>query len=164
MAQTENNNTGRIKILSVVWYKVLPPNFGGQKAIAFFNEHLAWHAPLVCICSRNNSVLAAPYEIHNILPESKWQFLNPLCWRKIYQLAKKESITHLVSEFPYYGIAGFLCKKLLRVKLITNTHNIEFIRFREQKKWWWNLLFFFEKLALKKSDLVFFKTDDDKDS
>lgn len=39
------------KILSIVWYKVLPPVFGGQKGIAGFNKHLAKHHPLVCLCS-----------------------------------------------------------------------------------------------------------------
>lgn len=162
MAQLEKKDTS--KILSVVWFKVFPPKFGGQKAVAFFNEYLNEHLALVCICSKNNEDISSSYPVHRSLPVSGLQFLNPFVWRKMYTVAKKEDITHLILEFPYHGIAGFLCKKLLKIKLVINTHNIEFLRFKEQKKWWWGPLFHFEKWVLKNADAVFFKTDADKEA
>ncbi|WP_345238898.1 glycosyltransferase family 4 protein [Flavisolibacter ginsenosidimutans] len=157
----EANKTGNCKLLSVVWFKVLPPKFGGQKAVAFFNQHLAKCAPLICLCSKNNESIATNYRIENILPVGKIQVLNPFAWQKIYTAAKREGITHLLLEFPYYGLAGMLCKKLLGVKLVVNTHNIEYLRFKEQKKWWWGLLFHLERLILRAADAVFFKTEAD---
>lgn len=161
MAQQEKPNS-HIKILSVVWYKVLPAVYGGQKAVAYFNEHLGRLATLTCLCSYNNGVSAVSYDVKNFLPGGKTQFINPLVWRKIYVIAKKEKITHLILEFPYHGIAAIICRTLLRVKLIVNTHNIEFLRFKEQGKWWWRLLFYFERWVLKKSSAAFFKTEGDK--
>jgi glycosyltransferase involved in cell wall biosynthesis len=153
--------TGGIKILSLVWFKVLPPKFGGQKAVALFNQHLAQHAPLLCLCSKNNENTSTNYRVENVLPVGKGHVLNPLVWQKIYDTAKREGITHLLLEFPYYGLAGILCKKLLSVKLIVNTHNIEYRRFKEQKKWWWGPLFHLERLTLRAADTVFFKTEAD---
>ena len=159
MAQPpENNADSNIKVLSVVWYKVLPPKFGGQKAVAFFNEYLSKEASLDSLCSKNNSVPDVSYKIHPTLPIGKSQFINPFVWRKLYLFAKRNNITHLILEFPYHGIAGFICKKLLKVKLIINTHNIEYLRFREQKRWWWGLLYHFERWTLRNADSVFFKT------
>jgi glycosyltransferase involved in cell wall biosynthesis len=162
MAEQEKAPANNIKILSVVWYKVLPPKFGGQRAVAFFNEHLGLHVPLVCLCSKNNELIKTSYKIQNLLPVSKMQFLNPLTWRKIYSTAKNEKATHLILEFPYHGIAGFICKKWLGINLIIHTHNIEFLRFKEQKKWWWGPLFHFEKWVLKNANTVLFKTEKDK--
>jgi polysaccharide biosynthesis protein PslH len=164
MAQQEQTNTAGCKVLSVVWYKVLPPKYGGQKAVAYFNEYLAEQLSLILLCSKNNEVDAVSYPVYNWLPVSKLQFLNPFVWRQIYQFVKKEKFTHLILEFPYYGVAGILCQKLLGVKLVVNTHNIEFIRFKQQKKWWWGLLFHFEKWVLKNADAVFFKTDADEET
>src|SRR5688572_30144424 len=160
MAQQKNNNN--IKILSVVWYKVLPPKFGGQKAIALFNENLGKLTSLNCLCSRNNEPEKAGYSIYNILPVSQTQFLNPYIWLRIYLVAKRTRSTHLILEFPYHGISGLICKKYLGVKLIINTHNIEFLRFKEQNRKWSELLYHFERWILRRANLVFFKTENDK--
>jgi polysaccharide biosynthesis protein PslH len=76
--------------------------------------------------------------------------------------AKRQKATHLILEFPYYGLAGVICKKLLGLNLIIHCHNIEFLRFREQKKSWWRLLYFLEKWTLQKADSVFVKTPKDR--
>jgi glycosyltransferase involved in cell wall biosynthesis len=158
MAQQQKATDG-IKILSVVWYKVLPAKFGGQKGVALFNEYLGRLAMLTCLCSRNNEVLPVSYAIDASLPVGKAQFLNLLVWRKIYATAKGQKTTHLILEFPYHGIAGILCKTLLRVKLIVHEHNIESLRFKEQKNRWWRILFLVESWVLRKADAVFFKTE-----
>lgn len=153
-----------IKILSVVWFRVLPANYGGQKGTALFNEHIAQQAVLLCICSENNQPSTASYPIVNTLPITKLQFLNPFCWRQIYKLAKKENITHLVLEYPYYGFAAYFVKKFLKAKVIIHEHNIEFIRFRELKKLWAELLRVFEKRTLMNADLVMVKTAIDRNT
>lgn len=151
------------KILSIVWYKILPPVFGGQKGIAHFNEHLSRHYPLVCLCSENNEPANnLSWQIISTLPVSKWQFLNPFCWKKIKSVVKKEKITHIILEHPYHAIAAFRAKKAGRARLIIHSHNIESERFRQTGKWWWKLLRHYEKWIHQKADLSLFKTEKDR--
>lgn len=161
MAQ-QQKASGGIRILSVVWYKVLPARFGGQKGVALFNEYLGRLAPLHCLCSKDNVVEQTSYSVDASLPVGKSQFFNPFCWRKIYKAAKRFRATHLILEFPYHGIAGMFCKKRLGVKLIVHSHNIESLRFREQKKNLWKALHHLEKWTLRHADLIFFKTEKDR--
>ena len=150
------------KILSIVWYKVLPARYGGQKGIAHFNQHLAGHYPLVCLCSSNNEPADfLSYQLKPVLPTGKWQFINPAVWWTILSEAKKIEATHVIIEHPYHAIAGYLCKIFLRTKLLIHSHNIEHTRFKEQQKWWWYLLRYFEKWAHAKADLSLFKTLND---
>jgi polysaccharide biosynthesis protein PslH len=158
----QQTTPGSIRILSVVWYKVLPPFFGGQKGVACFNEYLGRLAPLACLCSKNNTVIPASYHIDATLPVSKSQFVNPFCWRKIFLAAKRQKATHLILEFPYYGLAGVICKKLLGLNLVIHCHNIESLRFKKQNKGWWRLLHAYEKWTLRKADGIFFKTEKEK--
>jgi polysaccharide biosynthesis protein PslH len=162
MAQPQTG-PDNIRILSVVWYKVLPPLFGGQKGVALFNEYLGRLAPLTCLCSKNNGLQNTSYMIEASLPVGKSQFFNPRCWRKIFRSAKRIRATHIILEFPYYGMAGLLCQKLLRTKLVLHAHNVEALRFREQGKGWWKALFFLERLAMKTADFIFFKTEKDRE-
>lgn len=153
------------KVLSIAWYKVLPPKYGGQKGIACFNEYLGRKTSLTCLCSKNNeSTRSLSYTLLPGLPVSKWQFLNPFTWRKIMRVAKKEKPTHIILEHPYHAIAGWLAKKRTVAKLIIHSHNIEYLRFREQGKWWWRLLRSYERWAHRKADLSFFKTEQELNS
>ncbi len=152
------------KILSIVWYKVLPPVFGGQKGIAHFNKELAKHAELVCLCSRNNTLPDdAGYRILPILPLSKKQFLNPIAWNKITSVAVKEKPSCIILEHPYHGIAALKAKKATGAKLIVHSHNIESERFRQLGKWWWKLLRSHEGRTHRNADLSLFKTEADKE-
>ena len=57
-----------VKILSLVPYKFLPPDMGGQKGIAFFNRYLSRHTNLLCVTIKDNSESATEgYPIKNIL-------------------------------------------------------------------------------------------------
>lgn len=163
MAQPQNAPND-VRILSVVWYKVLPPHFGGQKGVALFNEHLGRLTPLLCLCSKDNEAYQTSYAVEALLPLGKNQFVNPFCWRKIYQTAKRFQATHLILEFPYHGLAGMLCKKGLGLKLVVHSHNVETLRFREQRKKRWRLLQVLEKWVLRNADAVFFKTEKDRDA
>lgn len=150
------------KILSIVWYKVLPPVFGGQKGIAGFNKHLAKHHPLVCICSKNNEPTDDVfYKVLPELPISKLQFFNPFVWLKIRSVAKREKPTHIICEHPYHGIAAFLAARAIKAKLIIHSHNIESERFKQAGKFWWRILRVYERWVHRKADLSFFKTFSD---
>lgn len=160
MAQQQKSTTS-IKVLSLVWYKVLPPLYGGQKGVALFNEYLGRLIPLTCLCAKTNEPIETSYTVDNSLPAGKGQFLNPFCWRKIISTAKRDKTTHLLLEFPYHGFIAVLCKRILGVKLVLHSHNIESIRFQEQGKRWWKALFALERWTMKNADVVFFKTEKD---
>jgi polysaccharide biosynthesis protein PslH len=150
------------KILSVVWYKILPAKYGGQKGIALFNKYLSKEIELVCLCSKNNEQTSeVNYKLIPELPVSKTQFLNPFCWYKIISTVKKEKITHLILEHPYHGIAGWFAKKVYGIKLIVHSHNIEAKRFKEAGNRWWRLLAFYEKWIHRRANLSLFKTEDE---
>lgn len=151
------------RILSVVWYKVLPAVFGGQKGIAAFSEHLGKHHDLTMLCSRDNTNIAASYAVVATLPTGRLQVLAPWIWLKIYRQIRQMSATHLLLEHCYYGIAGMLAQKLVGVRLILHEHNIESERFRQMGKWWWPLLYILERQTCRKADLVLFKTKEDTD-
>jgi len=151
-----------VRILSIVWYKVLPPQFGGQKGIAYFNQQIAVHHPLVCVCSNNNEPAdGLLYTVKPILPTGKAQFLQPSSWKKIKQAAVEFNATHIILEHPYHGIAAIKAAKASGAKLIVHSHNIESQRFRSQGKWWWRLLAFYEKRVHRKACLNLFKTTED---
>jgi polysaccharide biosynthesis protein PslH len=151
------------RILSVVWYKILPARFGGQKGIAEFNDHLSVYHTLFCLCSKNNQTDQLNYTLLPELPVKNAQVLNPLNWFTINRKIHELGISHLILEHCYYGLAGIWAKRFSSVKLIVHAHNIEYTRFREMGKWWWRLLRVLEKKTYLHSDLVLFKTPEDKE-
>ena len=153
---------GRIRVLSIAWYKILPAKYGGQKGIALFNNELAKHFPLITLCSQNNEQFGeVPYKLIPGLPVSKWQFLSPSAWKKIQRTASKENVTHIILEHPYHGIAAIRARKQTPAKLIVHSHNIESLRFKQLGKWWWRFLAHYEKWVHRCADLNLFKTDSD---
>lgn len=153
-----------MKILSIVWYKVLPPRYGGQKGIAVFQKYLARHAPLTCLCSHNNQPGdEVEYKVLPQLPVSKGQFLHPFVIRTITEVAKKEKPTHIIAEHPYHGLAARLAAKQIGAKLIIHSHNIESERFRQLGKWWWRMMRWYEGWVHRCAGLSLFKTKEDMD-
>lgn len=152
------------KILSLVWYKVLPARFGGQKGIAQFNQYLGKLLPLVCVCSDNNEPTGQEtYEVVNDLPSNKWQFLDPALPIQLSARIRNEGITHLVLEHCYHGLTGIKLAKKHGLYLIVHSHNMEYARFREMKKWWWRLLLRIERRTHRHAHLSLFKTDADRE-
>jgi glycosyltransferase involved in cell wall biosynthesis len=149
-------------ILSLVWYKVLPARFGGQKGIARFSHYLGLHHPLYMVCSRNNEASGQEsFQVINELPDKKWQFIDPSVKKKISSVIDQHAITHLLLEHCYHGFFGVQLAKKHALQLIVHSHNIEYQRFRELKKWWWPLLYLVEKRTHQAADLSLFKTSDD---
>jgi glycosyltransferase involved in cell wall biosynthesis len=149
------------KILSVVWYQILPARFGGQKGIAEFNEYLSRHHVLHCLCSRNNDPAQASYQVMPELPLARRQVANPANWFRIIRKIRETKAEHLILEHCYYGLAGMWAKKSTGVRLIVHAHNIEATRFREIGKWWWSLLWLLEKFTFRSANLILFKTPED---
>ncbi|HEX6334175.1 MAG TPA: glycosyltransferase [Flavisolibacter sp.] len=150
-----------MRFLSVVWYKVLPPRYGGQKGIALFNRALAARYPLACLCSADNDPASEEYPVLPELPVGKTQFANPLVWRKIIVQARSTQATHIILEHPYHAIAAVLAKKITGARLVVHSHNIEHIRFRDQGRRGWKQLCRLERYAHRRADLSLFKTAKD---
>lgn len=149
-------------ILSLVWYKVLPARFGGQKGIVLFNQYVGKHHHIVCLCSSNNEPTGAEgFTVIKELPDSKWQFADPFLHRKISRIIVEHKITHLVLEHCYHGINGIRLARKHGLKLIVHSHNIEYERFRVMNKWWWRALYLLEKKTHRAADLSMFKTEND---
>ena len=152
------------KILSVVWYKVLPAKFGGQKGISQFNDYLSNYFPLTCICSSNNEPTGTEnYRVKAILPTSKWQVVSLRAWSKIIRELKGGDFSHLIIEHCYYGLLGKYARSFHHKFLIVHSHNIEYLRFKEMEKRWWPMLFWLEKKSHQWADLSLFKTPADMD-
>ncbi len=154
-----------IKVASIVWYKVLPAIYGGQKGIALFNQYLSRRVSLTCICSKNNMPATDPgYAIAPVLPESKIQFINPVTWIKILRAVKRSGAGHIILEHPYHGVAAWLASRFTGAKLIIHSHNLEYERFREMKKRGWKLLYILEKWIHRKAMLSLFVTEKEKET
>ena len=152
-----------LKILSLVPYKFLPPDMGGQKGIAFFNRYLSKITNLLCVTTEeNNSNHSEGYAIKNILSNSKLRYFNPFYFFTVSRIIREEKITHLIIEHPYYGWLGILLKWFCKVKLIVHSHNIESHRFKSMGRWWWGILWHYEKFTHKNANHSFFIQDDDR--
>ncbi|MEO6252353.1 MAG: glycosyltransferase family 4 protein [Ferruginibacter sp.] len=151
------------KILSLVSYKFLPPDMGGQKGIAFFNRYLSKHTNLSCVTiQENDQFLAEHYPIKNILSNSRLRYVNPFYFFTLSRMIREEKITHLVLEHPYYGWLGVLLKWFCKVKLVIHSHNIESLRFKTMNKWWWGILWHYEKWTHTNADRNFFIQENDR--
>ena len=89
-----------VKVLSLVSYKFLPPDMGGQKGIAFFNRYLSKLVNLICVTIEDNSNYTETYPVKNILSNSKLRYINPFYFFTLRRLIKEEKITHIIIEHP----------------------------------------------------------------
>jgi len=152
-----------VNVLSLVSYKFLPPDMGGQKGIAFFNRYLAKQLKLLCVTTlENDNTEGEGYLVKKILSNSKLRYINPFYFFTLNRIIKDKNITHLIIEHPYYGWLGILLKWFSKVKLVVHSHNIEALRFKTMNKWWWGILWNYEKFTHRNADLNFFIHDDDR--
>ncbi len=149
-------------VLSMVSYKIFPAKLGGQKGIALFNEHLSAFHKLICVTVNANNPSYAPYQVLNILSDSKYRYINVFYFFTIKRIIKKNHISHLIIEHPYYGWLAVWLKKFCKIKLIVHSHNIEALRFRSVGKWWWRILWKYEKYIHQKADHNFCINEEDR--
>lgn len=153
-----------VNILSLVPYKFLPPDMGGQKGIAFFNRYISSHINLYCVTIKDNSQTATEgYTIKNILSNGPFRYFNPFYFFTLRRIIREEHITHLIIEHPYYGWLGILLQWFCKVKLIVHSHNIESLRFKSMGKWWWGILWHYEKFTHRQANHNFFIQNNDRD-
>jgi polysaccharide biosynthesis protein PslH len=151
-----------MKVLSLVSYNIFPAKLGGQKGIALFNEYLSQQCDLVCVTVKSNEPkYAKSYKLYNILSNSASRYFNLFYFFSIRSIIKKEGITHLILEHPYFGWLGILLKWFAGVKLVVHSHNIENTRWKSLGKWWWPVLFRYEKWTHRSADYNFFIQEDD---
>ncbi|MEP7256649.1 MAG: glycosyltransferase [Ferruginibacter sp.] len=152
-----------VKVLSLVSYKFLPPDMGGQKGIAFFNRYLSKKIDLLCITTQENTNIETEgYPVKNILSNNQLRYINIFYFFTLSRIIRENKITQLIIEHPYYGWLGILLKWFCKVKLIVHSHNIESLRFKSTGKWWWGILWHYEKFTHRNADLNFFIHDDDR--
>ncbi|MBL7740065.1 MAG: glycosyltransferase family 4 protein [Chitinophagaceae bacterium] len=150
------------KFLSIVWYRVLPPEYGGQKGIAYFNEYLGRKVSLTCLCSENNSPdQPLSYQLVNKLPSSPLQFWMPPARKQVLQYIKENPFTHIIIEHPYHGWLGKY-KEKYGFRFIVHAHNIEHLRMKARGKLWWRWIKRAERSAFRSADHILFKTGTDR--
>jgi len=153
-----------LRILSIIPYKILPANLGGEKGIAVFNEYLAKKVHLTGVTTKNNDpALAKGYTLLNILSDNRSRYGNVFLLNRIKTIIREEKITHLITEHPYYGWLASLLRKVTGVTWIVHSHNIEYMRSMSIGRWWWKALKWYEGWAYRNADKVFFISDDDKE-
>ncbi|NCU04763.1 MAG: glycosyltransferase family 4 protein [Chitinophagaceae bacterium] len=152
------------KVLNIVPYPYLPYFSGGQKLIAHFNHYLGEQCVLyVAGTEDNDATQATTYHFCPLLKKSRLRYADAGAFFRLKRLIKKEGITTVIIEHPYLGWLGVLLKASCNIKLIVHTHNIEYDRFRTLGKSWWPLLKAYEKFVLRKADIVFCITEDDRE-
>lgn len=153
-----------INIASLASYQIYPAIMGGQKGIALLYEYLSKYAPVTILGTSSNDASGVTDRIQVIpmLSNSKYRYINPFLFFSIRKYLRKNKISHLVLEHPYYGWLGLPLKWFTPVKLIIHSHNIEALRFKSTGRWWWGILWHYEKLTHRKADLNFFIHDDDR--
>jgi glycosyltransferase involved in cell wall biosynthesis len=152
-----------MKWLSIVWYKFLPPQYGGQKGIAGFNQSLGKIFPGTCLCSGDNeNVPGLSYSLLPALPVGKQQFLSRSARKLIIQTAVSEKPGFIILEHPFYSKAARKACDASGAKLILHAHNIEAERFRKSGKISWRWVKAAEKKAMRYANCILFKTDEDR--
>ena len=151
------------KIAAIVPYTFLPGQSGGQKLITGFYDALGKETELHLIGTpKNDEALATTYQLQKLLKASRLRYADVFSFFRIKSYLLQHKIEWLFIEHPYLGWLAWLLKKATGVKLAVHTHNIEYQRFRSIGKWWWSCLKAYERWVLKKADLVFCITEEDR--
>ncbi|NOT90690.1 glycosyltransferase [Ferruginibacter sp.] len=156
------NNTGDIRVLTLIPYKFLPAKLGGQRNIALFFKSFSSLIQTTCVSVKDNDLTYAPeYEVLNSIGNSKLRYINLFYFFTLKKIIKQKQITHLMVEHPYWGWLGILLKIFCRIKLVIRSQNIEAERFKSIGKWWWRILWYYERTAHRFADYNFFIQQDD---
>lgn len=154
----------RLKIVSIIPYKILPAKLGGEKGIALFNEYLSKEVHLTGITTENNDPsLARGYKLLNILSNSRARYVNIFLYFRARKILKREQADYLLIEHPYYGWLAWMLRKTMNIKLVVHSHNIEYMRSKSIGRKWWKALKWYERWVYKFADKIFFISEDDKD-
>ena len=151
------------RIVSIIPYKILPAQLGGEKGIALFNHYLAEKVQITGIATRNNDpTYAKNYTILNVLANAKSKYANPFLYFLVRKTLKQQAATHLLIEHPYFGWLAWLLKHTTNITWVVHSHNIEYMRSKSIGRWWWKALMWYERWVYRHADVVFFISEDDK--
>lgn len=152
------------RIAAIVPYKIYPYHSGGQKSIALFYQFFSQKREVFLICTSDNTKPAdSGYTLAPVLGSSVLRYINPFLYFKVKRFINENKIDVIIIEQPYFGWLGYLLKKLLKVKIIIRSHNIEGLRFKSLQKWWWKILWYYEKWIYSMADFTFFIQQNDRD-
>jgi glycosyltransferase involved in cell wall biosynthesis len=136
---------------------------GGQKGIYLFLKYFSRFCDVTCYTTRNNKPAQNEnFRIKNILSNSRLRYINFFYFFILKKDLRKEGITHLILEHPYYGWLGILLKWFGGIQLVVHSHNIESLRFKTTRKWWWKILWFYERKVYRVADKNFFISEEDR--
>ncbi len=154
----DNADSQNIKVAIIAPYSIYPTDSGGKKYVALFYKYLRKILPVQVFTTNSD---AEDNNVQGVLGTSKLRYGNVFLYWTLKKLIKKEKITHLILEHPYFGWLGWLLKKNIGIVLIVQSHNIEAIRFKTLGKTWWRILQSYEGWAHRKADINFFITEAD---
>lgn len=113
------------------------------------------------ISTTNNPELPLPFRLERLFKDRFYKYFSPLVAIRLWQFFKKEQITHCVIQQPFIGLLILPIVKLLKIKLLVYSHNIEYQRFQTIGKWWWRLLWLVEWIVYRAANTVLFISRDD---
>lgn len=151
------------KVLAIAPYPYLPYFSGGQKFIAQFFEYFGKEVDLTVITSiKNDLSLAIHYKTIPLLKKSFSRYFDRSMIKKITELVQEKRFGTLIIEHPYLAWLAFAVRKRTGIKVVIHSHNIEYQRFKSTGRWWWPILRYYERKSYKKTDAIFFITNEDK--
>lgn len=149
------------KTAVLIPHRFVPPANGGHAAGFGFCEFLAKQRDVVVISTTNNPDIPLPFRLERLFRDRFYKYFSPLVAIRLWQFLKKEQITHCVIQQPFIGLLILPIVKLLKIKLLVYSHNIEYQRFQTIGKWWWRLLWLVEWLVYRAANAVLFISRDD---
>ena len=157
------NDNQQLNILAIIPYQVKPVTTGGQKSIALFYDYFSKLVNLTGVTVKSAAQNAEDfgYDLIPLFSESPLRYINPAYFFSLRSIIKRKSITHVMIDHPYFGWLGIMLKKMLGVKLVVRSHNIEGLRFKSVGKWWWRILWNYERMVHRSANLNFFVTAED---
>lgn len=155
-----------LKLLTLISYRFLPARLGGNLAHLHLHNALSYYLQNIVAGRSSNDTAAEKEKVKfELIPLFKNQVSTYLPFSHsldLIKLIQNRKIDAIMCAHPYLGPAAYLASRWTGIPLINYSYNIESERFRSIGKIWWPLLFLFEKWVLKKSKLVFFVTEEDK--
>lgn len=153
-----------INVLSIAPYQFIPLRNGGHQAIAKLHHYLGQHCnDHIVSTDDNDDNTKFSFTLHKIFPDIPLRYFPGYGINKMLQIAKSINCTHIICEHPYMAISAMTMAHKLNVPWFIRSHNIEAQRFRALGKAWWPILKKYEGYAMRKSDGVFFITQEDAD-
>ena len=139
----------------VVPYEFIPPTNGGQRVCHNFCLALSKRINTVCITA-GRSDKSTDLKVLQILGGSCLKYINPLLTIRLIRTFRRLAVRVCIINHPYFFLIGYLVCKLTNTKLITYSHNLEYVRRDRFSNITAHLVAYLEYFTYRKSDSVFF--------